>query len=123
MPTYDYRCNHCGRSFTLYYKSYKDYDTAQPLCAHCQSADVARRISRVAIPKQGRDLSGLSSNEMKNVLDGGDSREIGQMFQQVAATTGTDPGTAYREAADRLTKGESIQSVERDLSSRGTTSE
>lgn len=123
MPTYDYRCNQCGRGFSLYYKSYKDYDAAQPVCTHCQSADVARRISRVAIPKQGRDLSGLSANEMKNVLDGGDSREIGQMFQQVAATTGTDPGETYREAADRLTKGESIQSVERDLSSRPATSE
>ncbi len=119
MPIYDYRCNQCGRNFNLYYKSYKDYDTAQPLCTHCQSTDVARRINRVAIPKQGRDMSTLSANEMKTVLDVGDSREIGQMFQQVAATTGTDPGAAYREAADRLTKGESIQSVERDLSSRG----
>lgn len=120
MPSYDYRCNQCGRSFVLFYKSYKDYDGATPECPHCNSPEVARRIKRVTIAKPGRDMSTMSSNEMLSVMDGGNSREIGQMFQQVADTTGVDPGATYREAADRLTKGESIQSVENDLSSRAS---
>jgi hypothetical protein len=74
-----------------------------------------RRIKRVAIAAPSRDLSGLSPNEMLSVLDGGNSREVGKMFQQVAATTGEDLGDSFNDAARRLTKGESIDRVERDL--------
>ena len=119
MPSYDYRCNNCGRTFALFFKSIKDYDpAAAQTCPHCQSADVARRIKRVAIPKQGRDLSQLSSGEMLNVFNSGDSKEVGKMFQQVTDTTGIDAGSTYNEATERLIKGESMDSVERDLSSR-----
>jgi putative FmdB family regulatory protein len=123
MPSYDYRCNHCGRSFALFFKSIKDYDPAAPhICPHCQSIDVVRRIKRVAIPKQGRDLSQLSSGEMLNVFNSGDSKEVGKMFDQVTQTTGADAGSTYNEATQRLLKGETMDSVERDLSSRDTSS-
>src|SRR5688572_17102413 len=116
MPTYDYRCNHCGRPFALFYKSYKDYEAAEAhICPHCQSIDTSRRIKRVAIAAPSRDLSTLSANEMLSVMDGGNSREVGKMFQQVAATTGEDLGDSFNDAARRLTKGESIDRVERDL--------
>ena len=119
MPSYDYRCNHCGRSFALFFKSIKDYDpAAQQTCPHCQSSEVVRRIRRVAIQKPGRDLSSLDSNEMLNVFNSGNPREVGKMFEQVAATAGEDLGGDYREATERLLKGESMDSVEKDLSSR-----
>ncbi|MEO8612494.1 MAG: FmdB family zinc ribbon protein [Chloroflexota bacterium] len=123
MPTYDYRCNHCGRKFALFYKSYKDYETSTShICPHCQSTDVTRRISRVAIAQPTRDLSNLSSNDMLSVLDGGNSREVGKMFQQVADSTGENLGDNFNEATRRLTKGESIDKVERDLAAGGSTS-
>lgn len=118
MPSYDYRCNQCGRSFALFFKSIKDYDpAAQQTCPNCQSTEVVRRIRRVAIQKPGRDFSSLDSNEMLNVFNSGDSRQVGKLFEQVAATTGEDLGGDYREATERLLKGESMESVERDLSS------
>lgn len=122
MPSYDYRCNQCGRRFALFYKSYKDYDAATPTCPHCQSADVVRRIRRVAIARPSRNLANLSSDEMLSVLDGGNPKEIGSLFQQVGETAGVDMDATYREATERLLKGESIESVENDLSSRDETS-
>lgn len=123
MPSYDYRCNHCGRSFALFFKSIKDYDPAAThTCPHCQSTEVIRRIKRVAIPKQGRDLSQLSSGDMLNVFNSGDPKEVGKMFKQVTDTTGVDAGATYNEATQRLLKGESMDSVERDLSSRPSAS-
>ena len=123
MPSYDYRCNHCGRSFALFFKSIKDYDPAAThTCLHCQSTDVIRRIQRIAIHKPGRDLSQLSSGEMLNVFNSGDSKDVGKMFEQVTQTTGVDAGATYNEATQRLLKGESMDSVERDLSSRDTAS-
>jgi putative FmdB family regulatory protein len=119
MPYYDYRCNNCGRPFALFYKSYKDYEAAESFtCPNCGSTDVTRRIRRVAIAQPSRDLSSISSNEMLSVMEGGDSREVGRMFQQVADTTGEDLGATYTETAQRLLKGESMDSVERDLASR-----
>ncbi len=119
MPTYDYRCNNCGRSFALFYKSYKDYEAADShICAHCGSTDTVRRIRRVAIAQPSRDFANMSSDDMLSVMDGGNPREVGKMFQQVADTTGEDLGATYNETAERLLKGESMDSVERDLSSR-----
>jgi putative FmdB family regulatory protein len=120
MPTYDYRCNHCGRPFALFYKSYKDYEAAEThVCPHCQSTDVTRRIKRVAIGQPSRDLSNFSANEMLSVLDEGNSREVGKMFQQVADSTGENLGDNFNDAARRLSSGESIDKVERDLAAGG----
>ena len=44
------------------------------------------------------------------------------MFEQVTQTTGVDAGATYNEATQRLLKGETMDSVERDLSSRDTSS-
>lgn len=115
MPAYDYRCKACGQRFTNFYKTYQDYDAARPECPQCGSADVTRLISRVAIPRPSRDFSKMSSDEMLSVLESGDSRQVGEMFDQVG---GSDPslGAEYHEATQRLLRGESMEKVERDLS-------
>lgn len=121
MPSYDYRCKQCGRAFALFYKSYKDYDAATPSCTYCGSSDVTRLIRRVSIARPSPNLANLSSGEMLSVLEGGDSREIGSLFQQVGESAGVDLGQTYHEAAERLQKGESIQNVENDLRAQTST--
>lgn len=118
MPSYDYRCNHCGRGFALFYKSVAEYEAGVPACPHCQSDEVARRINRVAIARPSRNLANLSSGEMLSVLDGGDSREMGQLFQQVGESAGVDMGETYTQATEQLLKGDSVQKVERDLQAK-----
>lgn len=122
MPSYDFRCKHCGRPFSHFYKSVKDYEAGTGLtCPHCGSPDVARRIRRVAIPRPSRDLSQLSPDEMLSVMNSDNPREVGTMFQQVMESAGGDlgdMGSTVQEATDRLLRGESIDSVEGDLASR-----
>ncbi len=119
MPSYDFRCKVCGHGFSQFYKSYRDYDpNAARECPQCGSTEVERRIERVNIPKPGRDLSRLSANEMLSVLDSGQSKDVGRMFQQVVESTGVDPGSTYTEATERLLKGESIPNVEKALSEK-----
>ncbi len=122
MPSYDFRCNSCGRRFALFYKSYKDYEAATPACPHCHSLQVARRITRVAIARPSLNLANLSSDEMLSVLDGGNPREIGTLFQQVGESAGVDMDETYRDATRRLLKGESLESVERDLEGEANSS-
>jgi putative FmdB family regulatory protein len=119
MPAYDYRCNQCGRSVTLFYKTYKDFDTATHTCPHCNSTELIRLISRVAVARPTRDYANMSSDEMLNVLEGGDSREVGSMFEQVGAR---DPslGEDYYEATQRLLRGESPEAIEKDLRAGST---
>mgnify|MGYP005846097763 CR=1 FL=1 len=121
MPSYDFRCNSCGRRFALFYKTYKDYEAAAPVCPHCHSAQVTRRITRVAIARASQNLANLSSDEMLSVLDGGNPREIGSLFEQVGETAGADMDEVYRDATRRLLKGESLEKVEHDLSAEAGT--
>ncbi|HEX2907043.1 MAG TPA: zinc ribbon domain-containing protein [Phototrophicaceae bacterium] len=123
MPTYDYRCNQCGRPFALFYKSYRDYDAAMPVCPHCDSPAVSRQIKRVAIAKPSPNFSQMSSGEMLSVLDGGNSREIGRLFQQVGDSAGVDMGETYTEAGKRLAQGDSIEHVEKDLRAQAGSTE
>jgi len=117
MPSYDYRCNHCGRAIVLTYSSYKAYDEATPTCPHCGSTDLTRLISRVSIAKSSQNYTRMSSDEMLSVLEGGDSREVGQMFKQVGESVPGADGE-FHEVADRLLKGETMESVEADMRDR-----
>ena len=115
MPVYDYRCKNCGRHVALFYKTYAAYDAATHTCPHCGGTDLTRLISRVAIARPARDYTGLSSGEMLNVLEGGDSQEVGQMFKHLGQDD-AGLGEAYHHATDRLLKGDAAEKVERDVS-------
>jgi putative FmdB family regulatory protein len=118
MPAYDFRCSSCGRKAALFYKSYKDYDRASlekmHTCPHCGSHDLTRVIGRIAVPKAGRSYANMSETDMLNVLEGGDSREVGRMFQEVGADGALDD-PAFGEVTDRLMRGESPESIEADI--------
>lgn len=78
------------------YKSYAMYDEATPLCPACGSSELARLITKVAIPRSGRDYGKMSSGEMLSVLESGDQVQVDEMFKQVSgddrAESGQDQG-------------------------------
>lgn len=115
MPSYDYRCKNCGREFTLFYKTYKDYDAATHTCPHCGSVDLSRLIRRVAIQKPSRDFAKMSSDDMLSVLESGNSRQVGEMFRQVAGDAPEAADPQFQEATERMLKGESLDSIEKDM--------
>ncbi len=114
MHEYDFRCTQCSTRFTLRYKTYQDYDDATRMCPACGSTALSRLIRKVAIQRPERDYTRMSSNEMLSVFESGDSRQVGEMFQQIG---GTSPELAvpYHEATERLLSGEKIEKVERDI--------
>lgn len=117
MPAYDYRCNSCGRSVSLFYKSYKAYDEANAsghTCPNCGSHELTRLISRVALPKPAQNYAKMTSDQMLSVLEGGDSREVGKMMNQVGQDAALSDPT-MQEVAGRLMKGDSPDRIERDL--------
>ena len=121
MPAYDYRCNSCKRRVSLFYKTYKDYDTANETghtCPNCGSHDLTRLISRVAVARPSRNYGNMSSDEMLSVLEGGDTREVGRMMHELGQDEGMDD-PAMQEVAGRLMKGDDPERIERDLEAQG----
>ncbi|QPC83541.1 zinc ribbon domain-containing protein [Phototrophicus methaneseepsis] len=104
MPSYDFRCKNCGAEFDLFYKSYAAYDEATPTCPNCSSADLARVIRRVSVQAAPHDYARMSSNEMLNVMESGDSKQVDAMFKQVAGGA-ADPraGVPFHEEAKKRT--------------------
>jgi putative FmdB family regulatory protein len=115
VPSYDFRCKDCGNVFQLTYKTVRAYEAAERLCPRCESADLARLISRVNIARPGRDYANMSSNEMLSVMESGDSRAMGELFRQVGETVPGGMDAQYQQVTDRLSKGEPADSVESDL--------
>ena len=94
MPQYDFRCHSCGQSFSLTFKTYAAYDAAEPSCPLCGAEAVSRVINRVSIARVERDYSGMSSQEMLSVLEGGDQKQVDAMFRQVGASAPATQPTA-----------------------------
>ena len=96
MHHYDYRCESCSQRFTLSYRTYADFDAAEPICPVCGATELSRLISQVAIPKADRDYNKMSSGEMLSVLESGDEGQVENMFKQV----GAEPPVSVPKIAD-----------------------
>ncbi|MBN1679517.1 MAG: hypothetical protein JW966_04445 [Anaerolineae bacterium] len=114
MPTYEYRCNACGRNVTLTYKTYAEYDEATPTCIHCNSADLTRLISRVAFSRSvtSRLISGgWDDDTALSELEHADPRTMGRVLREMGAEVGEDIGPEFDEVVDRLDRGQSVEEI------------
>jgi putative FmdB family regulatory protein len=118
MPVYEYDCRACGRRVRLVI-SYADYDRAAPLCPHCGSDNLKRRVGRVAL---GRP----EGERLENLMDGGafdgldeDPRAMGRFMRKMSREMGEDLGDEFDEVAGRLASGESPESIERSMPELG----
>lgn len=119
MPFYDYRCNACGKNARLFL-SYAEFDTAVPICPHCQSNQLKRRLSRITIAKSedARMDSLLDDPSLAN-LDEDDPRAMGKFMRRMSQETGEDMGEEFNEVVERLEKGESPDSIEQSMPDLG----
>jgi putative FmdB family regulatory protein len=124
MHQYEFRCKSCRHRFSLSVQSYAEYDALTPTCPNCGSVELSRLIGQVAVQRPNRDYTKLGVNEIVSVFDSGDSRQVGEMFQQFGDQSGgsMSPGDAlpYHDAASQLLKGETMEKVERDLAASTT---
>jgi putative FmdB family regulatory protein len=118
MPVYEFRCKACGRKVTLTYKTVADYSAATPTCSYCQSTDLTRLISRVAIKRSvvSRLMSGgFDDDSALGALDESDPRTLGRMMREMSAEVGEDMGGEFDEVVSRLERGESPEDIEASL--------
>lgn len=115
MPYYDFRCHDCGRPLRLFY-TYSEYDTAKPECYHCGSANVKRRIGRIALAKsEDARLDALADDSMLAGLDEEDPRSLGRFMRKMSGEMGEDLGEEFDEVVGRLESGESPEEIEKSM--------
>jgi len=119
MPYYEFLCNSCNRFVRLFY-TYREYDEAIPECAHCGSEDLRRLISRISLSKsEDSRLDALGDESMLAELENEDPRALGRLMKKMGREMGEDLGDEFGEVVDRLEKGESPESIEKDLPDPG----
>lgn len=118
MPTYEYRCQDCGKRFNLF-MSYDEFDSAAVQCKHCSSQNVTRKIGRIRVAKS--EESRLESLADPAALEGleEDPRELGRMMRKMSSEMGEDLGPEFDEVVDRLEKGQSPDEIEEALPDLG----
>ncbi|MCP4427174.1 MAG: zinc ribbon domain-containing protein [Chloroflexi bacterium] len=119
MPKYDFQCQNCDRLARLF-MSFAEYDTAVPTCPHCQSQNLKRRISRVALGKsEDARMDAMMDDSALTGLDEDDPRSIGRFMRKMSAEMGEDIGEEFNEVVDRLESGESPDSIEESMPDLG----
>lgn len=117
MPLYEYRCNSCRRRVTLL-RSFSDSSTA--CCPECQSEDLTRLISRVALLRsEDSRLESLADPSSLGDLDENDPRSVARWMRKMSEETGEDMGPEFNEMVGRLEAGENPEDVERSMGDLG----
>lgn len=119
MPIYDFRCQTCGARVAVRI-SYRDYDTAQPVCPHCGQATLVRRITPVRVAKSTEQrLDSLADPTRFADVDENDPRAMGRMLREMAAEAGEDLGGEFSAVVERLEAGDAPEAIEADLVASG----
>jgi putative FmdB family regulatory protein len=123
MPTYDFICNDCNQRFDVF-QTFAEYGKKAVTCAHCNSKNVRRRMTKVRIAKSddarmesmADDFSGLDGIE-------DDPKAMGQMMRKMGKQMGEDLPPEFNEVVDRLEKGQSPEDIEKAIPDLGNDSE
>jgi len=106
MPIYEYRCGSCGRVSSFFTRSISA--RLEPSCAHCQSKDMQRRMSRFALGKTTQSVherypspSGVPPLDYYT-----DPRNIGRHVEESFQRYGMEMPQSVRDTIDAAREGE-----------------
>jgi putative FmdB family regulatory protein len=103
MPIYEYRCDDCDRTSSLFVRSLSA--TVEPECEHCGSSAMTRLISKVARLKTDGDV--LAEQGDGSGREGiSDPRQIGRWVERRFEEYGMDVPAETREAIERARQGD-----------------
>ncbi|MFN2216790.1 MAG: hypothetical protein ACK2TS_07595, partial [Anaerolineales bacterium] len=91
-----------------------------PVCSHCQSKNVRRRLPRVRILKS--EESRLEDLADPTALEGleDDPKALGQMMRKMGKEMGEELPPEFDDVVDRLEAGQSPEEIEEALPDLGT---
>ncbi len=112
MPIYEYRCSDCQRVSSFFTKTINS--RLEPVCGHCHSRDMVRRMSSFALGKSvqlGHEKysaeSGASSLDYYN-----DPRSIGRNVEESFAHHAMEIPDSVRDSIDAARQGEAPKGLD-----------
>jgi len=119
MPTYDFICNDCHQRFDVF-QTFAEYGKKPVTCAHCNSKNVRRRMTKVRIAKSEEtrmesmtdDFSGFEGLE-------DDPKAMGQMMRKMGKEMGEEMPPEFDEVVNRLESGQSPEDIEKAIPDLG----
>ncbi|MBC8281768.1 MAG: zinc ribbon domain-containing protein [Chloroflexi bacterium] len=112
MPIYEYRCNACTKLSSFFVRTIGS--ALEPVCSHCQSNEMERRMSSFATGKTGDSVR-------ENFSAGGEHREpgyyndpsnIGRGVEDAFAKFGKDMPQTIRDNIDAARSGETPKGMD-----------
>ena len=119
MPTYDFICNNCNQRFDVFL-TFAEYGKKTVKCAHCNSKNVRRRMTKVRVAKSedsrmesmADDFSGFEGLE-------DDPKAMGRMMRKMGKEMGEETPPEFDEVVNRLESGQSPEEVEKAIPDLG----
>lgn len=112
MPIYEYRCNECGKEFSLLILSSRE--SAGVECTSCGSVDVSRLMSRFAFHQtESSRVGALDTSKPRDESFYKDSRNVGLWAKKRAEELGADLGESFEETVEKARTGKFMEDFER----------
>ena len=112
MPTYDFICNNCNQRFDMFL-TFAEYGKKTVTCAHCNSKNVRRRMTKVRIAKSEDSRMASMADDFTG-FDGldEDPKAMGQMMRKMGKQMGEEMPPEFNEVVGRLEAGQSPEEIE-----------
>ena len=117
MPTYDFICNACNQRFEVFL-TFAEYGKKAVTCAHCQSKNVRRRMTKVRIAKSDESRMESVASGIEGLED--DPRELGRAMRKMGKEMGEEMPPEFDEVVGRLEAGQSPEEIESAVPNLGS---
>ena len=104
MPIYEYKCNNCKNTSSIFFRSIKSVDTESVNCQHCSSSSLKRLISRPGRIQSKGEPNGGSLRAV-------DPRKTVENMSRQYDNAGIDPGRGFDEVARQAAAGKSPETL------------
>jgi putative FmdB family regulatory protein len=119
MPTYEYRCDECGKRVSIF-QSYEEYGEEEVHCPNCGNESLQRLISRVRFVRSEESrLDSLSDPANWDGIDEEDPRSMARMMRKMGDELGEELPPEFDEVVDRLEAGEDPEDIEASMPDLG----
>ena len=120
MPIYEYRCPHCKRKVSIFFRSLSSVDHASARCPNCDRTGLVRLMSRVRVIRGSSQSADSDSGddlgeEMLDGVDENDPRSMGRFMRKMAEESGEEMPPEFGEVVNRLEKGELPEDIEKSM--------
>ncbi|MBH09770.1 MAG: hypothetical protein CMG74_05320 [Candidatus Marinimicrobia bacterium] len=104
MPIYEYKCNDCENTSSIFFRSIKSADTESVKCQHCASSSLTQLISR---PGRIQSKGETNVGDLRAV----DPRKTVESMSRQYDNAGIDPGRGFDEVARQAASGKSPETL------------